>query len=181
MGVDFGFDYEQDRLDRFLTRLLEMGRRAGDTTRAMEAVADDFLRVEQKVFDTDGRAAGRHWTPLAATYAENKRREGRGNELLELLGGRGGRLRESLTKRGASHQVRDVGRDHARVGTSLGIAKIHQAGGTVAVKTGPNAGRRYRIPARPFVVLTPEVKDRWEMIMRTYVVDGEVEQFRFGL
>jgi phage gpG-like protein len=181
MGVEFGFDYEQEKLTRFLNRMLEMGRRAGDIRTAMEAVADDFLKVERRVFDSDGRAAGQRWTPLAETYAANKQREGRGIEILELLGGKGGRLREAMTKRGASWQVRDIGRDHARMGTSLGIAKIHQRGGRVTVKSGPNKGRRYRIPARPFVVLTPEVKDRWEMIMRTYVVDGEIEEFRFGL
>lgn len=181
MGVQFDFDYEQDNLQRFLNRLLEMSRRAGDMRTAMNAVADDFLRTERRVFDTDGAAAGGRWTPLADAYAANKRREGRGNEMLELLGGRGGRLRESLTRRGASYQIRDVGADRARVGTSLGIAKIHQRGGTVSVQSGPQKGRRYRIPARPFVVLTPEVKDRWTMIMRTYVVDGEVNEFRFGL
>jgi phage gpG-like protein len=181
VGVEFEFDYEQDNLARFMNRLLEMGRRAGDMRTAMDAVADDFLRTQRRVFDTDGAAAGRRWTPLAATYAENKRHEGRGTEMLELLGGRGGRLRESLTRRGASYQVRDVGPHTVKVGTKLGIAKVHQRGGTVTVQRGPNKGRRYRIPARPFVVLTPEVKDRWTVIMRTYVVDGDVNEFRFGL
>lgn len=179
MNVDVEIDRQE--LGRFLAMLDGMGVRAMELREAFEGVAEDFYELQTRMFDTDGRPIG-GWAPLADATLEIRQRLGRGNEILEYAGARGGRLRRSLTVAGASYQLRQETRDSLRIGTKLGIARIHQKGGTLPVTFGRRSRPvQVRIPARPLVQLQKQDRERWVGIARDHVLGTSKRRIVTGL
>ena len=165
----------------------EMSDRVRRPEPAFSAMVADFRRRVRAEFASDGAFEGNAWERLRPAYLENRREEGRGSSILRLLGGNGGRLLGSLLGDNA-WAVEEITSTHMQVGTKLGIARIHQTGGTrtipaqeVTIRRGPAAGTTYQrkastheVPARPFIDLGPRDVDRWAGFLRDWIVDGTV-------
>ena len=147
-----------------LDKLDGRAERASAARPAMEALADDFLAIETEAFRTEGRIFG-GWRRNAAWWRDWKARQG-GGRILEMPTPQGGRLRRSLTEKGAPWQVRRVSGSRIEVGTSLGIAGPLQRGG--------RAGEVSNIPARPIVRLRKVDRERWKGILGEYIATGSV-------
>jgi phage gpG-like protein len=157
--------------------LREMIRRGSDPRGALEAVADDFLRMEAEQFASQGGRSGEPWKALSPEWA--RRRRGGG-----ILVGRSGRLRTSLIRQRARGSVRRVtvrpGRTSGvEMGTTQKLAHLHQGGTTdryVRTYRGkPLAKPRYagRLPARPVVAITERDQQRWRGILADHLLGAK--------
>jgi len=147
-----------------------LGGRLVDLRPAWNAVFDDFLALEEAAWETDGRALGTRWKPLSARWARWKAKNRPGAGLLEMQAG-GGPLRKSLTKRGAPYQRLQISNGEIVMGTTFGIARTLQRGGTVTMQRG---GTTYQanVPGRRMVRLVRQTRERWSGIVGGYVRTG---------
>ena len=152
-----------------------MGQRVTDLRPAWSEIADDFLDISRDVFDTQGAALGRRWKPNAPWWAAYKQ-EKYGADAGILVQQPPGRLRQSVTVKNAPYALRDVRPAQLRIGTSLGIAAIHQKGGTLTHKRGDRS-ITVRVPARPFVRPRQQAR-RWTLFVDDYVLTGRVRPDR---
>jgi phage gpG-like protein len=139
---------------------------------AFESIVDDFLNLEEQGWETEGAVVGRHWKPLSKKWAAWKAKNRPGAGILEMTAG-GGPLRKSLTVRGAPYQRLDVGDDTLVMGTRHGIAKIHQTGRTVTLRSGKSSKtHKATIPARPIVRVQAATRRRWVATIDGFVHHG---------
>lgn len=157
-----------------------MGRRVTDLRPAWAEIADDFLDIEKGVFETEGGSLGRRWKPNVAWWAAYKAAEFGWSEADGPLvqNPNDARLKRSMTVKDAPYSLRDVRPAQLRIGTTLGIAAIHQKGGTMVHKRG-NRNVTVRIPARPFVRPRQQAK-RWTLFVDDYVLTGRGGLNRVG-
>jgi phage gpG-like protein len=102
--------------------LAGMGRRCSDLSPLFELVIDqELIPEESEQFESEGRG---RWKPLSPAYARRKARIYGDKPILQAEGS----LVESLTRRGAPGQVRDVRETEAYFGTTLPYARFHQTG-----------------------------------------------------
>lgn len=178
-------EFEVDGFEQVTRRWDEIGDRARNARPAFRAMVRDFRRKVRLEFASEGAYEGGTWEQLRPSYLEERLEEGRGSAILRLYGGMGGRLFESLVGEN-NWAVEDIADDHMEVGTKLGIARVHQTGGTrtipeqqVTIRRGPAAGTSYvrrasthRIPARPFTQIDRRDLERWAGFVRRWIVDG---------
>lgn len=138
--------------------LLRWADNAEDMTPAFEAISDDFRVIERRQFDSEGAYASGGWAPLKPSTVA--RRGGRAHPILRTPGDAGGRLRRSLTTKGARDAVRDITADSMTVGTRVPYAKYHQRG-------TKNMAQR-----RP-VELTAADRARWVKVIQAHLVAAE--------
>lgn len=175
-------EFDVQGMDRAIQTVRGVEDRTTDARPAFTAMVDDFRQMQEIVFLTEGGAIGRPWKPLAPAYLRNKVSAGRGSHILQLLGPNprtghsGQRLMHSLMRGPNPWNVTRIGQDEMEAGTKLGIADVHQRGGTV---TTPRAGT-VTIPARPFVALTQADADRWSELLARWLGRGEAPT-RVGL
>lgn len=150
-------------------------RRAGDLRPALEDVADEFLAIEASVWRTQGTSIGVRWAPLSQQWAHWKAEHYPGAGILEMTG----RLRKAMSERGAPYQRREIGPASALLGTTLGIAGIHNRGGTVTL-TKPFR-RTVKIPKRQFVKIRATDKRRWAGAIGEHITVGRTRRRRIGL
>jgi phage gpG-like protein len=137
------------QLDRQLVRFQE---RVTDLSPALELLADDFLDINRRQFDSEGgNSAG--WAPLAASTVSSR---GSAHPILVEHGD----LRASLTQRGGKGAIREVGPHELFVGTDIGYAQYHQRGTA-------------RMPRRRPVEFTRRDRERWVKSLQRFVVTGE--------
>ena len=165
-------DVTVEGADDVKRRFNGMLQRAERTRPLFEQISDDFRAQSDQVWRTQGAATGRRWKRLNPDYLKRKIRKGLGSGILENTSKRGGILRRSLTRARAKGSMQRVTRDSVELGTRIGIARIHQQGGTVPLKPPHGHVRRVRIPARPFVVVTDETRQRWSGLVADHLVDG---------
>lgn len=175
-----GIEALEEEWRRYERKLADRERRAEDMTPSLEAAADDFLELEDAVFRSEGRIVG-GWAPLSPGRLAVKRRLGLTERILESApGGAVGKLRRSLTRKGG-HHVRRIRADEMVAATSLGIAKMHDKGGTLTRRHRSGRTQTSRIPARPLVRLRREDERRWLGYQQTYLETGRVRVRGVGL
>ncbi|GLW22941.1 hypothetical protein DI270_017360 [Microbispora triticiradicis] len=146
----FTMDFFGDRtVDR---KLVRFQGRVRDASPAFEQIADDFLRIEEKQFATQGGHASGGWVPLSPNYAAWKAKHYPGKLILQ----RESDLVESLTR---GPEIRIVEPDQVILGTAVPYAQYHQHGGE-------------RLPARPPIALTEADKRRWIRYIQKYLVNN---------
>jgi phage gpG-like protein len=156
--------------------LNSMGERVTDLRPAWGEIADDFLDVERDVFATQGASLGRRWKPNAPWWAAYKQEHYGADAGVLVQNPDTARLKRSVTVKDAPYSLRDVRPAQLRIGTSLGIAAIHQKGGTLTHKRGDKTVS-VRIPARPFVRPRQQAH-RWVGIVDDFVLTGRVRSDR---
>jgi len=165
-------------LDRLLA---DRGERGTDMAPVLNELVTDFLDLEEQLFASQGRLIlGRGWKKLNPRWLAYRQAKGRGSRILEMEGGEGGRLRRSLTVRGAPYQRLTVRADGMEVATRLGIAAVHDRGRTITI-TNASGTRTVKIPRRRIVRLRREDKVRWLSQAQDYISTGRIGSGRLGL
>ncbi|MDR2030768.1 MAG: phage virion morphogenesis protein [Azoarcus sp.] len=111
-------------------RLGEVIARVSDARPLMRAIAGILEAETEKNFADEGRP---HWAPLAKSTEKARMRRNNGSSVLKILQD-SGRLAASIST--------DYGPDHAKIGSNVVYAAIHQFGGTAGNVT---------IPSRPYL------------------------------
>jgi phage gpG-like protein len=143
----------EQQLSRGFSRLAD---NISDATEPFEESADDFKKVEEKWFESEGNGA---WQPLSPNYATWKDRNYPGTKILE----RAGLLRESLA--GSNPwTIRDIQPLQMKLGTTINYAGRHQTG-------------KGRLPQRKVIDLQEEDKTRWVKIFQKWLVNRENKAF----
>lgn len=154
-------------------RLRAARARAADVTAALLAPAEDARRLVAQSFRGARSPDGTAWEPLAEATIE-RRREGRGE------GPRALPLMDTGILRNAAIGGVRVARNAILFTAQVPYAAVHLVGTTRAGRS-----RRVRIPARPYLPITPSLRlmttgpaARWvERLLRyvgTYVEKGQL-------
>jgi phage gpG-like protein len=147
----------------------EGGRDGSDITRKLRAMAENgedltpvwprvqryISEVEGEQFETKGARLGTPWKPLTPEYRAWKIKRGDPNQPLVLTGS----LRDSFMGKGR-WAIRDWRTSSAKFGSRHPLAHIHSK--------GTDGGK---IPARPILRATPEMKKHIKKIVRDHVMD----------
>lgn len=164
-----------------------------DTTLTMRDLSEIMIDASARAFDkTADPATGTPWQPLSAS--RQRQRAHKGRSIANMLQD-GGLLVGSIARPSGPGAVREIGPDHALVGTDVPYAAIHQFGGTIKREAAPmtvrlrkkngriqfaeNKHKRVRIvdtvhkaytitlPARPFIGVSPtDIQDMLDTITR---------------
>lgn len=141
------------RFDRFAEHI-------DDATAVWEQIAASLEDEVARGFDTEGSSTGTKWHPLSRGYATWKARHYPGRRILEATGD----LRRSYEKGGGGH-IRKLEPRSMVWGSEVPYGRFHQAGGS-------------RLPRRPILRLTGQVKDQWERIIHKFIIDSVRESVR---
>lgn len=164
-----------------------------DTTPLMRALSEIMVDASARAFEqTADPATGAPWKPLSASRQRQRAKKGR--SIANILQD-SGLLVGSIARPSGQGAVRDIGPDHALVGTNVPYAAAHQFGATIQREASPMTVRlrkwkgriefakakhkRVRIvdtirkahtvtiPARPFIGVGPtDIEDMLETIAR---------------
>lgn len=146
MIVDVFGDKQLDR------QMLKYQTLMGDLAPAFEVLAEDFLAINTRQFDSEGGNSG-HWAPLAPSTVKKR---GAAHPILNEHGD----LRASLTKADAKGAVRTVEPHELFVGTDIDYAQYHQTGTS-------------RMPRRRPVEFTGADRNRWVKTLQRFIETGE--------
>ena len=164
-----------------------------DTTPTMRDLSEIMIDASARAFDKAADpATGTPWKPLSAS--RNRQRAKKGRSIANILQG-SGLLVGSIARPSGQGAVREIGPDHALVGTNVPYAAIHLLGGTIHREAAPmtvrlrkkngrtqfakSSHKRVRIvdtvhkaytitiPARPFIGVGPtDIQDMLDTITR---------------
>lgn len=164
-----------------------------DTTPLMRALSEIMVDASARAFEqTADPVTGAPWKPLSASRQRQRAKKGR--SIANMLQD-SGLLVGSIARPSGQGAVRDIGPDHALVGTNVPYAAAHQFGATIQREASPMTVRlrkwkgrlefakakhkRVRvvdtvrkahtvtIPARPFIGVGPTaIEDMLETIAR---------------
>lgn len=134
--------------------LLRFADRAQNIAPARDEIARILAEDNRRNFESEG-AAGSYgrWKPLSPAYARWKQRHYPGRKILV----RTGKLSESLTR--VPMGIQDATRDRITLGTDIYYAQYHQTGGR-------------RLPRRPPIALTEQVKRDMVKVLERYLVEN---------
>ena len=144
-------------VSRMISRFADV---TDDLSPAWKRIADDFLKVEARLFGSEGASGGEKWAPLSPAYAEWKEKHYPGKPILE----REGDLMRSLVERNSDH-IERISPDQLVLGTRDPKAMFHQRGTRI-------------MPARPPIMLSDYDRTRWTKMIQRYLVE---EATRLGL
>lgn len=126
-----------------------------DLSPIWEKISDDFRETEEQQFSNEGAFEGnRKWSDLSPKYAIVKAFRWGSVPILTASG----KLRASLSVKGAEGSVNDIQPQGMTVGTSIEYGIYHQTGTS-------------RMPAREPILLSDDQKKRWGTITRTELKD----------
>lgn len=164
-----------------------------DTTPLMRALSEIMIDASARAFETaSDPATGAPWKPLSASRQRQRAKKGR--SVANILQD-SGLLVGSITRPSGQGAVREIGPDHALVGTNVPYAAAHQFGAVIQREASPMTVRlrkwkgriefakakhkRVRIvdtirkahavtiPARPFIGVGPtDIGDMLETVAR---------------
>lgn len=124
-----------------------------------EDMAEAFYKQEESVFNYEGKYNDLNmWEPLTEKYNAWKQRKFPGRKVLELTG----KLKESLTRKGAEGNIHEITADGMRIGTNLKtkngytLGTLHQLG-------------TKKMVARPPLKLSAMLKKDFNQIMRKHL------------
>jgi len=130
-----------------ITRFERMGVAAFAAEPAMEAILRRLMRIIGQTFESEGRRGGGSWKQDTEEWLLRKQRD----NLDPRIGHATLALRNSVSVWGAEHQIRDVGPQHAKLGSNLEYADTSQR-------------------HRPFIKLTKADKAEMRVIVRDYLI-----------
>lgn len=140
--------------ERFVRAFDRIASDIKDMRGAFELIWEDFVEIEQRIFDNSGPG----WVPLSPAYAAWKEKHYPGEPLMRLTH----RLVNSLTgvdQADSQDTVKDIRALEATFGTRVPHALAHQRG-------VPG-----RLPQRKVVSLAETDKRRWSLIIHRWVVN----------
>lgn len=129
---------------RTITAVNAWMRELEDWTPVWALIEADFYRMEQEQWASEGSRGGDKWPPLSPAYAAWKARRYPGQPLMVATGA----LRDSMTKQGATGQVRVIDKFRMELGTEIEYGVYHQYGGG-------------DLPQRKIMAVTDKDVERW--------------------
>jgi len=127
-----------------------------DLSPVFEMISEDFRKTEAEQFEKEGSHEGNQkWADLSPKYAIVKAFKWGAVPILTASG----KMRDSLTVKGAEGHVNDITAQVMTIGTDIGYAIFHQMG-------------TYKMPARKPIELSDKQKTRWGRITRTALHDA---------
>ena len=140
-------------IDRLVFSLRSKAYRWRHTRPAMGRIADEMLRIEGALFDSQGRRGGGSWRRDLPATLERKLFHDRDPRIMhDRL-----RLRESLTRRESPDNILDITESTIRFGTLVPYAEAHQEG-----KGG--------MPKREIIRFTPRDHRKFAEILADHVM-----------
>lgn len=147
------FTVEFDGLIRLRAAVTRTRRQLADMRPFFREELKAFRQREAELFDSGGAAVG-GWRRLSPHYAAYKARVRPGAPLMEF----DGRLRDSLTKKGAAGAIERVERQSMEAGTGVIYAHRHHHG-------DEDAG----IPARPLLSFRPDERRAMQVRLESWL------------
>lgn len=133
--------------------LQRFAQKVADPTPVWEEIADRFVDLQRRNFDTEGAAMSGGWDPLSPDYGRFKARAFPGKGILV----RSGELEESLA---GTLGVREIDRNSMTVGTQISYAAYHQNG-------------TKRMPARRLIGYVPiGEQQEWAKVLQRHLMEG---------
>jgi len=141
--------FELSPNDVQLSRIFENIAGLGDDLRpVLEPVSDDFYRGEASTFEAEGGFEGKaRWKKLSKGYRAWKDKHYPGQKIMVLTG----KLKESLTTRGATGSIFRLDKKSLELGTGISYAMKHQRG--------------LNVSKRKLIQITGGQKHRWSSIV----------------
>lgn len=144
-------------LERSVRAFDGMGKRTRNLYPVMQYIAEDFERIMEEQFATEGGSTGTEWAPLSDEWWEHKVNVGKDHGTLQY----NQVLVDSLTIPGAPGAIRRVTNNEVTMGTSIDYAIFHIEG------TG-------RMPRRNFMRLPANSQRHWVAVLNRYVLTGRL-------
>jgi len=136
-----------------LDALNRLSRKMGDLSPVLRVIGEELVKSTESRFNSQGPAPdGARWAALSPATLKRKKH----SKILTELG----------YLRGSIHSQM-IGTHAVAVGTNSVYGAIHQLGGTAG------RGRKVRIPARPYLGISPEDSGRIAGIVERYL-EGKV-------
>lgn len=145
-------EYQTYGVSQLLAKFNRLEAQVKDWREAWAEIADDFYKVEQGQFSTQGGRGGHAWAPLNPAYAKYKNARYPGRPILV----RTGSLRDSLTGSSGPSSVNEQNPLEMRIGSNSKIGSYHFHG-------------TRKMPARRPIDLTPKDKSRWMKTLHEFV------------
>ncbi len=146
-------DFEVEGVPLLQRAFSRFGAGVKDMRPAFIGIGDDFQRVEEDLFQSEGASGGKRWAPLSQPYAQRKAAAFPGKTILR----RSDRLWRSLTGT-TSDTVREIKKDRAAYGTKVPYGRIHHGG-------------RGNNPRRLVIQLSEKDRRSFTKIAQRYLVD----------
>lgn len=141
--------------DRVVSRKLMRFSEAALVTRpVMEEVAVDMMRIERKVFSSQGRRGGGSWRSLSPSTVRKKIKMGQDPRILFATH----RLFDSVTRAGHPDSALKISNDAIDFGSKRPGAVAHQKG--------------LGVPQRKFINFTEADRRRWVKMVQVHLVSG---------
>lgn len=143
--------------EKVARRIMRVGDRGYDMRPVLELISDDWDRIADDQFETEGRRGGRRWHGLSDARIKQKAAKNLDPRILHatLV------LRRSMTKRGAKGSIRRIGPHDLLRGTSIFYAQYHHEGTA-------------RLPIRPIYVFKHSDRAAWHDVMTDFVISGHL-------
>ncbi|WP_367922006.1 phage virion morphogenesis protein [Nocardioides ginsengisoli] len=136
-------------------RLRAVAARASDPSPVINQLPRVFAEHVSKTFATNGASVAKPWHALTPQYRALKAKSGSPHTLVLT-----GRLKQSFAP-GAPYNIDRRSKNRLVWGTKAPHARLHQIG---------SAGGQ--LPARPMLVVTPELRREVRRKVRAYIVEG---------
>lgn len=136
---------------------MAVGARADDLTIPYRWIANDFERIMDRAFATEGQSTGPAWRPLTLPWLIHKISAGKDHGILQYNRD----LVRSLTKRNAKGAVRTVRHDTLILGTRIDYSEFHVTG-------------TRNMPRRNFMRIPLGERNRWTRAIEHYIAHGSM-------
>lgn len=143
---------------QFARELLRFSERADDMRPVFRVLADDFNKMEDQQFSTQGGFGSGGWRPLRPATIAAKSARGLDTRILHATL----TLRKSLTQKSGQGVVRRFSRDEMFVGSSVEYGVHHQWGAP-----------RANLPRRRPVEFPERNRNDWVKRLQRFLVTGE--------
>lgn len=153
-------DIETMGIPVVVKRFDDIAHRANDMQPLFHMLHGDFLNIERKQFESEGKLGSGGWPALKPETLRRKQKRGQDERILHATHA----LLDSLTQAEAAHHVFDTTADSMRVGTDLPYAEIHQN----PRATGP-------LPKRPPVEFRTTDRRAWARATNDWVLHGKLD------
>jgi len=146
----------EEQIKRSFSRFAD---NVSNATEPFKEISEDFKKIEQKQFDSEGSYGGQGWAKLSTNYAEWKAKNYPGAKILV----QSGLMKGSLMGENP-YYLENIQPLYMEVGTRIPWAIYHQTGGG-------------KLPQRKIINLTEADKTRWVKIFQAWLVREENKQW----
>lgn len=162
MALDLNID-PAHRLEEIEFGIENMAAHAEHLKPVFNVIATKIMNRNKRAFETRGATTGKYWSPLKNSTIKSKRASGFLNPESPLRAT--DVLMDSLSVRGAAHQILRITDDELAIGTSVDYAGFHLTG---------FMAKGTHVPARPPMTIARSHMAEYIKDIRKWVFEGEL-------